>query len=65
MACCGRRARATSSRERPILIGQPDGTLLRVRATIGIESIPTRAVAWVTGDGVAPLVAGGILVVVE
>lgn len=61
MACCGKTAR-TSSRTDPILIGDPDDSLLRARPTVGIEGLRPGEVAWFTGTSVAALVAQAILV---
>lgn len=61
MACCGRVERV-SSRDNPILIGDQDGSLLRARATIGIEGAKTGDIAWFTGSAVQALVEQGILV---
>lgn len=61
MACCGNRSRA-STRTEPILIGDPDGSLLRARATVGIEGLRVGMIGWFTGTGVAALVAAAVLV---
>lgn len=64
MACCGRQRR-TSSPSTPILIGEPNGVVLRARATIGIAGLPVGETAWFTGTTVAALVSQGVLVSVD
>lgn len=61
MACCGRPPRV-SDRHHPILIGEPDGSLLRARVTVTIEGLRPGDVAWFTGSSVPALVANAVLV---
>lgn len=56
--CCG--VVRASSREDPIVIGDPDGMLYRCRTLVSQFGLSYGAVGWFTGDGVplrlAPLV---------
>lgn len=45
--------------ESPYLIGAEDATLLRVRVLRQSGSLRIGQAAWVTGDGVQPLIADG------
>lgn len=51
-----------SSPSSPILIGQPNGAVLRARVTIGINSLRAGDTGYFTGTGVDALVTKSILV---
>ncbi len=61
MPCCGKTA--STSPTNPKLIGDPDGIVTRVRATVNFRGLKASETAWVTGTGVQAYVDQNILVV--
>lgn len=62
MACCG--TGKTTSRDRPMLLGDPNGILYRCRLTLNVYGLGFNTVQWFSGDGVAARIAAGTLVTV-
>lgn len=61
MPCCGKAP--STSPSNPKLIGEPNGVVTRVRATVNFRGLKSSETAWVTGTGVQAYVDQNILVV--
>lgn len=60
MPCCQRKP--TTSPARPLLCGEPDGIVRRVRSTLNYRGLRVSETAWVTGTHVDALLAQRVLV---
>lgn len=59
MACCGKRTE--TSREHPILIGEPDSRLYRCTVLVSQRGLTYGMIGWFTGDGVPARIAARTL----
>lgn len=61
---CGCSKLSTTSPSNPLLVGEPNGVVTRVKSTLNFRGLKPGAMAWVTGSNVDILVAQRTLVVV-
>ena len=63
-SCCAAKKPMTTP-DKPLVVGEPDGQVVRVRPTVNYRFLRVGVLAWVEGTGVNYLVESGIFGVVD